>query len=104
MKILIFVVIFLYVFFFCSLAADYNKNRALIEQNFIWLLVIAFLLVGLAEWALVPPVKGSANENKFEAVVNNEVQHFKKCKKENGYKVCEAASGKEVVVDDFWKK
>lgn len=104
MKILIFVVIFLYGFFFCSLAADYNKNRALIEQNFIWLLVIAFLLVGLAEWALASPVKGSANENKFEAVVNNEVQHFKKCKKENGHNICEANSGKEIVVDDFWEK
>ena len=104
MKILIFIVIFFYMGSFCSLAADYNKNRALIEQNFIWLLVIAFLLVGLAEWALASPVKGSANENKFEAVVNNEVQHFKKCKKENGHNICEADFGKEIVVDDFWKK
>lgn len=89
---------------FYFLIADYNKNRALIEQNFIWLLVIAFLLVGLAEWALASPVKGSANESEFEAVVNNEVQHFNKCKKENGYNICEADFGKEVVVDDFWKK
>lgn len=102
MKILIFLVIFLYGLAFGFLGSD-SKERAIIGQNFPILLIIVFLLAGLAEWALVPPSKGSANKSKFKAVINNEVQYYSKCKKENGRNICEANSGKEVVVDDFWE-
>ena len=101
MKILIFLLIFLHGLALGFLVTDYNKNRTLIEQNFILFVAIAFLLVGLAEWTFVSPSKGSTNEGNFKAAVNNEVQYFNKCKKENGHKVCEAGLGKEIIVNDF---
>lgn len=53
---------------------------------------------------LFPCFSAPNNEGKFKAVINNEIQYYSNCKKENGYNVCETSSGREDIVDNFWKK
>lgn len=73
-----------------------------VEEFSLVLFTFAFLIAACV--SSFPCFSTPNNEGKFKAVVNNEIQYCSKCKKENGHNVCETNSGKEIVVDDFWKK
>lgn len=73
-----------------------------VEEFSLILIVLAFLNAACV--SSFPCFSAPNNEGKFKAVVNNEIQYYSNCKKENGHSVCETNSGKEIVVDDFWKK
>lgn len=73
-----------------------------VEEFSLVLFTLAFLNAACV--SSFPCFSAPNNEGKFKAVVNNEIQYYSKCKKENGHSVCETNSGKEIVVDDFWKK
>lgn len=73
-----------------------------VEEFSLILFVLAFL--NAAYVSSFPCFSVPNNEGKFKAVVNNEIQYYSNCKKENGYNVCETSSGQEVIVDNFWKK
>lgn len=93
---LLFSAIFLFVWFFILLFID---DRL---QDFTMLLIILVFLIA----ACAPSLSRffTTNNCKFKAIVDNEAQYYSKCKKENGHNICEADFGKEIVVDDFWKK
>lgn len=73
-----------------------------VEEFSLVLFTLAFLNAACV--SSFPCFSAPNNEGKFKAIVNNEIQYYHKCKKENGHSVCETDSGKEIVVDDFWKK
>ena len=102
MKFAIFLLIFLYILAFGFIIVGY-KGSAFLSKISPLLLIIALLLGALAGVGLTLP-SGATKEGKFKAIVDNEIQYYSKCKKENGHSVCETNSGKEIVVDDFWKK
>lgn len=103
MKFAIFLLIFLYTLAFSFIIIGY-RGSAFLNKISPLLLTIALLLGALAGVGLTLPSGTTKEEGKFKAVVDNEVQYYSKCKKENGHCVCETNSGKEIVVDDFWKK
>ena len=102
MKFAIFLLIFLYTLAFSFIIIGY-RGSAFLNKISPLLLTIALLLGTLAGVGLTLP-SGATKEGKFKAVVDNEVQYYSKCKKENGHNVCETNSGKEIIVDDFWEK
>lgn len=68
-------------------------------------MVVSHTLVACIGLSLMHFWAVADNESKpFKAVANNETRYYNTCKKENGHNICEADSGKEIVVDDFWKK
>lgn len=103
MKFAIFLLIFLYTLAFSFIIVGYRGSTFLNKISPL-LLTITLLLGALAGVGLTLPSGTTKEEGKFKAVVDNEVQYYSKCKKENGHNVCETNSGKEIVVDDFWKK
>lgn len=70
-----------------------------VEEFSLVLFTLAFLNAACV--SSFPCFSAPNNEGKFKAVVNNEIQYYSKCKKENGYNVCKASSGREIVVDNF---
>ena len=103
MKFAIFLLIFLYILAFWFIIVGYRGSTFLNKISPL-LLAIGLLLGALAGVGLTLPSGTTKEEGKFKAVVDNEIQYYSKCKKENGHSVCETNSGKEIVVDDFWKK
>lgn len=73
-----------------------------VEEFSLILIVLAFLNAACV--SSFPCFSAPNNEGRFKAVVNNEIQYYSNCKKENGYNVCETSSGQEDIVDNFWKK
>ena len=103
MKFAIFLLIFLYTLAFSFIIVGY-RGSAFLNKISPLLLTIALLLGALAGVGLTLHSGTTKEEGKFKAVVDNEIQYYSKCKKENGHSVCETNSGKEIVLDDFWKK
>lgn len=102
MKFAIFLLIFLYTLAFSFIIVGY-RGSAFLNKISPLLLTITLLLGALAEVAITLPSGAATKEGKFKGVANNEIQYYQKCKKEHGHNVCETDSGKEIVVDDFWK-
>lgn len=102
MKFAIFLLIFLYTLAFSFIIVGY-RGSAFFNKISPLLLAITLLLGALAGVGLTLPSGATKEEGKFKGVTNNEIQYYQKCKKEHGHNVCETDSGKEIVVDDFWK-
>lgn len=73
-----------------------------VEEFSLVLFTLAFLNAACV--SSFPCFSAPNNEGKFKAVMNNEIQYYSNCKKENGYNVCETSSGREDIIDNFWKK
>lgn len=94
--------VFLIVFVVSSTFYFLFAGPAAVEEFSLLLIVLA--LLNAACVSSFPCFSAPNNEGKFKAVVNNEIQYYSSCKKENGYNVCETSSGREDIVDNFWKK
>lgn len=107
MKILAFLVAFLYGVAFVLLVIGYRADDLSTKVAYGKLasaLAVIALLVGIyGGLSMMLSSTVSSGEGKFKTVTNNEVRYFDECKKENGHNICTEDSGKEVVVEDFWE-